>query len=275
MVGAGRCVTLAFFALLCILASSGVEAQGSVATPGSTAPYILSAEGLSRTEEFATRFRECAVHVERLMDVVARRGQVAHACDTVHAAGRFGNDEWNRQDLPDDPEEQLAYIMSIVEVVPTGGEDAKPDELMRCAILLLGRLHATEAIDLLVENIAFPDDEPATMERGGRVRIAPPRDPIALRSPAAAALAEIGEPCIDRVVEKLTTTDNGREFQCCIAVLQQLSADAVRPKLGAALKHATPEFRARVDAAMKKVAKPTDLREHARRVEELWNASPN
>jgi hypothetical protein len=58
-------------------------------------------------------------------------------------------------------------------------------------------------------------------------------------------------------------------------VLQQLSADAVRPKLGAALKHATPEFRARVDAAMKKVAKPTDLREHARRVEELWNASPN
>ena len=274
MVGPGRCVALAFFALLCIVASSGVEAQGSVATPGSTDPYILSAEGLSRTEKFATRFRECAVHVQRLMDVVARRGQVAHACDTVHAAGRFGNDEWNRQDLPDDPEEQLAYIMSIVEVVPTGGKDAKPDELMRCAILLLGRLQATEAIELLVESIAFPDENPNGGDRRRRGGFGP-KDPIPLRSPAVAALAEIGEPCIDRVVEKLTTTENGSEFACCIAVLQQLKADAVRPKLDAALKHAKPEFRARVDAAMKKVAKPTDLREHARRVEEAWERLAN
>jgi hypothetical protein len=211
------------------------------------------------------------------MDVIARRGQAAHSWDTVQAAWSFVylDRDGNLPDLPGDRQEQMALLARIVDVVPTGGRSSSPDELCRCAMLLLGRLRSGKAIDLLVANIAFPADEQTVVAQRSGFGITLPPDPIAVRSPAVAALAEIGEPCIDRVVEKLTTTESGSEFACCIAVLQQLKVDAARPKLDAALKHAKPEFRARVDAAMKKVAKPTDLREHARRVEEAWERLAN
>ena len=91
------------------------------------------------------------------------------------------------------------------------------------AMAVLGKMRALEAIDTLVDHIAFPLVNPGapaglplivgTKQLGGWNRG---------MFPAAKALIEIGHPCVPRVFDRLRSTDNVAEQGGCLAVLVAL-----------------------------------------------------
>ena len=71
--------------------------------------------------------------------------------------------------------------------------------------------------------------------------------------PAVPALISIGEPCVDEVIKKLATTDDGvYEAKACEAVLKKLSQrPSVRSKLERALEHNKTPKRRHLEKALK------------------------
>lgn len=124
------------------------------------------------------------------------------------------------------------------------------EDPVRDAILLLRRQETNEAIDLLVQNIGFPETAPDGARR--RMRMGTSQlGPVKDRLPGIAALLEIGPACADRVITKLLTTDNVVQFKACVAVLQGLDHQpSVREKLKRAMSDTPRELRARVERAM-------------------------
>ena len=124
------------------------------------------------------------------------------------------------------------------------------EDPVRDAILLLRKQKTTEGIDLLVENIGFPEIAPDGARR--RVRMGTSRvGPAKNRLPAVGALIEIGPPCADRVITKMLTTENVTQLEACVAVLQGLDQHpSVRQKLDRAMSDAPRELRARIKRAM-------------------------
>lgn len=74
------------------------------------------------------------------------------------------------------------------------------------------RLASEEAVSQLIEEIGYPDVSPPGVERRN-ARVGFSRfGPVAIRLPAVVALVEIGEPCVERVIEKMLVTKSEIEF---------------------------------------------------------------
>lgn len=116
-------------------------------------------------------------------------------------------------------------------------------DAVESAMTLLGELRAPEAVDVLVSHIGFPHvphpeaGELACLEVDGGVF----GKTIGQLLPAVPALIRIGEPSVEAVIKRLSTTDNVLEIEACRAVLKKLDQSAsLRARLQKALKHAAP-----------------------------------
>jgi len=123
------------------------------------------------------------------------------------------------------------------------------------AISLLGKLRAIEAAEVLVENIGFPDvmppdadAQPEVIFSFGRLR------PVEERLPAIAALIEIGEPSVDRVIKKMLTTGNLVEYSSCVAVLKGLDTPSIRAKVERVMPTASADRRAMLKRSFESIA---------------------
>jgi hypothetical protein len=112
------------------------------------------------------------------------------------------------------------------------------------------RLASAEAIELLVEQIGYPDVDPPGIDRQPARMSFSQLGPFAMRLPAVAALIEIGEPSVDRVIAKLLTTKSDIEFNACIVVIQRIDKPSAKKKLDRALAEVPSELKARVTLAM-------------------------
>lgn len=135
-------------------------------------------------------------------------------------------------------------------------------ESVRKAMELLGELRALEGIEVLVTYIGFPHvHHPDAGEYpdtgGGKNKPVLKGSPgeakwLAEQFPAIGALINIGEPCIDAVISKLSTTDHPLEQTACTAVLKHLQQHpSVREKLRQAIPKVLPRKRAALEKALK------------------------
>jgi hypothetical protein len=121
-------------------------------------------------------------------------------------------------------------ISALVSIVGDEENQTARPESVRAAMFILGEMRATEAIGVLVANIAFPDTlpPPAAPPPGGFVGTG---SLYTIRSrpleqwPAVEALTKIGEPCLQPIIGKLATTGDVREMGACIRVLTELRDD--------------------------------------------------
>lgn len=129
---------------------------------------------------------------------------------------------------------------------------------------------------MLVSHIGFPevgveDDEdsiPPIAE--GRISPLAIPTPIERRLPAASALVNIGEPCIDAVIEKIATTDFGTERHACVGVLKRLSGPSVRARMEQAIQTAPQKKREALKTGLKLLdEKPLSAEELKEKLEEL------
>ncbi|MEQ8785782.1 MAG: hypothetical protein RIC55_05765 [Pirellulaceae bacterium] len=116
-------------------------------------------------------------------------------------------------------------------------------EAVRGAITLLGELRAKEAVDVLVDHLAFPDVAPKGAGPPRLVTDARDLYPTRDRLPAIKALIAIGEPGVDRLVEKLASPRNHVEFEACLIVLKALEKPSVRAKVRGVSMNAAPARR--------------------------------
>ena len=135
-------------------------------------------------------------------------------------------------------------------------------ESVRNAMLCLGQLRALEGIEVLVTYIGFPwvhhpDAGEYPGPRGGGKNKPPLKGSpeaskwLKQQCPAVPALINIGEPCIDAVIGKLSTTENF-EHRLCTLVLKELQQHpSVREKLQQAIQKALPPERAALQKALK------------------------
>lgn len=118
------------------------------------------------------------------------------------------------------------------------------------AISVLGTSRAVGGIDALVGHIGFPfvkhpqaPDYPLPVGRPGV--------PLEQLLPAVSALINIGEPCIDAVIAKLSTTDSILERKACTAVLMKLNRQTtIRAKLRSAIANASPRHQSGLKKAL-------------------------
>jgi hypothetical protein len=147
------------------------------------------------------------------------------------------------------PRERAERIKELAAVAVSADRESVP-KIGVAARDAIQRLVNEETLALLVEQIGYPDVSPPGIDkpraRGGFSQLGP----VAARLPAVAALIEIGEPCVDRVIDKLLTTANDTEFKACIAVLQGIDKPAVKDKLDRAMKDVPATLRTRVTQAI-------------------------
>ena len=135
-------------------------------------------------------------------------------------------------------------MISHLVTVVSDAKYASDFPTVKAAMSTLGDIRATEAIDVLVSHIGFPgvgvEDDEDTIPPIAEGRISPLAipTPIERRLPAVGALVNIGEPCIDAVIEKIGTTDSGTERHACVAVLKGLSGPSVRARIEQAIQTA-------------------------------------
>ncbi|MEQ8785776.1 MAG: hypothetical protein RIC55_05735 [Pirellulaceae bacterium] len=156
----------------------------------------------------------------------------------------------------------ISASQSIAVIIEHGARGDCFDKVAE-AMRALGEVHCTEAVDVLVSHIGYPLTgtagfvEEDAMPHASRDRPTPLAfsAPIERRCPAVDALVEIGEPCIDAVIEHLANTDDATQRRACVAVLERLDRRTVQRKIDDALKSAAPTTRNRlVHAAMSLVA---------------------
>jgi len=136
----------------------------------------------------------------------------------------------------------------------------------------LGAIHAVEAVDILIQHIAFPvvrhPKDGYVTERRSSASI--PRIPFGgeqdfvEKCAAVKALIAIGDSCVPQVVTTLVETDHAWEVYACHAVLRRLAErPTVRETLEAAARDAADQKRPRLEqllAEMTENANPQDAR---------------
>ena len=160
-------------------------------------------------------------------------------------------------------EERKKMTSELTAIIADPENHAYRRESVRKAMSCLGELRAVEGIEVLVTYIGFPSvHHPDAGEYpgppgGGRNKPPLKGSPgeskwLAWKFPAIPALINIGEPCIDAVIGKLSTTDNILEHRLCTAVLKELEQHpSVREKLERAIK----EGKARKPEVLRKALK--------------------
>ncbi len=154
--------------------------------------------------------------------------------------------------LSDDPAEQergeaqivnerANIISQLTNIIPDPKNHLYRKPSVCKAMSILGELRATEGTKVLADNIAFPRlIHPEAEEEGGLdFDGGMANDSIESLSllPAVKALINIGEPCIDDVIRKLSTADYPLEIKACKIVLGELDRPlAVREGLEKALE---------------------------------------
>ncbi len=129
-------------------------------------------------------------------------------------------------------------ISDLSKIVDDKNIQIKRTDSVLKAMFILGEMRAVEAVDVLVANIAFPDNLPpdttfrrnVTVGLSGTIRTRPFRTCRAVE-----ALTKIGQPCIKAIINELATTDGMSERYACIRVLIELRKD---DEVAAMLKHA-------------------------------------
>ncbi len=136
-------------------------------------------------------------------------------------------------------------IARLINIVKNNENRLKRQASVRAAMFILGEMRAVEAIGVLAEHIGFP----YIREPGGEPRPGPPVGMGTIRRglkgtqktyPAVEALVKIGEPCLDDVITKLSSTDHVLEEKACLGVLVGLrQRDSVIEMLKDAMKKKT------------------------------------
>ena len=159
--------------------------------------------------------------------------------------------------------ERKAMTSELSAIVADPENHVYRAESVRKAMELLGELRALEGIEVLVTYIGFPwVHHPDAGEYPGPPTGGKNKPPLkgspgaskwrAEQFPAIGALINIGEPCIDAVITKLSTTDNVLEHRVCTAVLKNLQQHpSVREKLQQAIPKVLPRKRAALQKALK------------------------
>lgn len=158
-------------------------------------------------------------------------------------------------------------ISQLITIV-SDAEYASDFPTVKAAMSTLGDIRATEAIEVLVSHIGFPEvgveDDEDTISP---LAIA---TPIERRLPAVPALVNIGEPCIDGVFEKIATSDFDLERRACVAVLRGLSGPSVRARIEQAIQTAPEKKREALKMGLKLLdEKPLSAEELKEKLKEL------
>lgn len=155
-------------------------------------------------------------------------------------------------------EERRELISELSAIISDPQNRVQRRDAVEKAMSLLGELRAPEGVKVLVAHIGFPRErDPETGELAIEVihggMFAKTIDELL---PAVGALIDIGEPCIDEVIKKLSTTDDLLEIKACQTVLQKLNQPpSVRARLERAIGGAAP----RKQDQLKKTLQMLDL----------------
>jgi len=156
-------------------------------------------------------------------------------------------------------EERKTMTSELSAIVADPENHVHRPESVRDAMRCLGQLRALEGIEVLVTYIGFPHvhhpdagEYPRLTGGQNRPEFRAPIERLARRLPAIGALISIGEPCIDAVITKLSTTDNILEHKACTVVLKKLQQHpSVREKLQQAIPKVLPRKRFALERALK------------------------
>lgn len=113
-------------------------------------------------------------------------------------------------------------ITRLIGIIKEKENRTKNQASVHAAILILGEIRALEAIEALVEYIGFPrlyETEAGIISVQGGSMLDRGLKGIGNTYPAVQALINIGEPCLDNVIDKLSLTDHLAERTPCLAVL--------------------------------------------------------
>jgi hypothetical protein len=143
-------------------------------------------------------------------------------------------------------EERRELISQLSAIVSDPQNHVRHSYSVEQAMSVLGELRAPEATKVLVTYIGFPHvphpeagEYPGPPFSGGQLN-----KTIEQLLPAVPALIKIGEPCVDEVIKKLSTTDNLLEIKACQTVLKKLNQPpSVRARLERAIEGAAPRKR--------------------------------
>ena len=112
-------------------------------------------------------------------------------------------------------------IARLIDIIKVKENRLRNQASVKAAIFILGEMRALEAIEVLVDHIGFPDvyeGKPLTVNIEARMLHRGIKN-IGEVYPAAEGLIKIGEPCLDPVIIKLTSSVSATEQKACLAVL--------------------------------------------------------
>ena len=142
-------------------------------------------------------------------------------------------------------------------------------ESVEASIGLLGEMRAVEAVDLLVDVIRYPEcahpDAKSVEEiactlrsRRGRGSLSTGFGAIEEQYPAVRALIRIGEPCLDKVIERIANQNFTGARDPLVVVLKGLKPHAaVRKRIEDAITAASGHRRENLEQALKFLDQPT------------------
>lgn len=140
---------------------------------------------------------------------------------------------------------------------------------VEASIGLLGEMRAVEAVDLLIDVIRYPEcahpDAKSVEEiactlrsRRGRGSLSTGFGPIKDEYPAVRALIRIGEPCLDKVIERIANQNSTGARDPLVVVLKGLKPHApVRKRIEDAITAASGHRRENLEQALKFLDQPT------------------
>lgn len=152
-------------------------------------------------------------------------------------------------------QERQEVVARLVAIVSDEANYERHFAAVHDAMSLLGKLRAREGIDALVEHIGFPEVMPEGNARPDLVvGLFREKQGEEEAFPAVGALANIGEPCIDAVIAKLSTTENPAEIASCLLVLKRLDRPPVEARLRQAAERAKGDGKRRLQDALKRLS---------------------
>lgn len=140
-------------------------------------------------------------------------------------------------------QERADTIAQLVAIIAEPDNHAQHSLSVRRSMSILGELRAREGIKVLVAHIGYPYDHHPEAEAypGPPVTMGALAKTVDELLPAVPALIEIGEPCIDDVVNRLATADSLFAIRACQTVLIRLGQrHSVRVQLERGINVAMP-----------------------------------
>ena len=157
--------------------------------------------------------------------------------------------------------EREKMIAEQIAIITDPDKRSAGYETVKKAMERLGELPSPEGIEVLVDYIDYPFSRYDTilpalaLMGGGRNTVGVPGESAQFSQlcPAIRALVQIGEPCIDAVIDKLSNGGRGRfpEKTCTIVLLDLSHLPSVREKLQKSLPKVKPGRRYIIERALR------------------------